>query len=262
MRDANGVPILTVEGWAQPLDADGNLIALDEEGHPVDESLTQEVELGRLNVGRSPTQVPDRRADEVVAVPNAATDIELDAAGRLILTVDGEAKTIDSPLENLAIYVALMTTGSIPGVSDLPGTEYDFLVDGVRTVDDLKASTSFIAAATDRTGIFTPDEIAYLQTFVGINPVTAGTVTYSHVDYSEFTYDRAETYGDVKTTILVEQTDGSYLPTEINVFDSVFDSANATGTGALDAYTLTAEDARRVIEIVHEFDVPSFDAGR
>ena len=257
LRDDNGVPLLTDEGWIQPLDSEGNLIALDEEGHPLDESLTMEVELGRLNVGRAPTSVLDKRADEVITLLNDATDLKVDAAGRLVLTVDGVDKTIDSPLENLAIYVALMTDGSIPGVTDLPGTAYDFLVDGVLTAEDLAASVSFLAAATDKTGVFTTDEIAYIDAFLSINTVSEGNVTYSVIDYSSFTYDRSDTYGDVTVEVLIEQPDGSFMPTVVNVYDAVFGSEQQLASGDLSAYTLAADDARMVIEYIHELAVPA-----
>lgn len=260
LRDENGVPILTDEGWVQPIDSEGNLIALDDEGHPIDESLTMEVELGRLNVGRAPNSVLDRRAEEVIALLNEATEISIDAAGRLVLTVDGVAKTIDSPLENLAIYVALMTDGTIPGVTDLPGTAYDFMVDGVLTAEDLAASVAFLAAATDKTGVFTPDEIAYINAFLGINTASSGDVTYSVIDYSNFSYDRSDTYGDVTVTVLVEQPDGSFVPTEVNVYDAVFGSVDASGSGDLSAYTLAADDARAIINFIHEYEVPSLEA--
>ncbi|WP_169569429.1 hypothetical protein [Sneathiella limimaris] len=256
LRDDNGVPILTPEGFVQPLDENGNLIPLDEEGHPIDESLTVEVELGRLNVGRAPSKVLDRRAEEVVTLLNSATAITVDSAGRLVLTVDGEDKTIDSPLENLAIYVALMTEGSIPGVSDLPGTEYDFLVDGDFTKEDVAAATSFLAAATDKTGEFTSDEIAYINAFLSINLETSGSQTYSVVDYSDFQYDRSSTYATVTTTVLVEQADGTWVPTEVNIYDAVFGGENVTVEGTLDAFTQAADDARMIINYIHEFEVP------
>ncbi|MEQ9124845.1 MAG: hypothetical protein RIM80_20025 [Alphaproteobacteria bacterium] len=256
LRDSNGVPILTPEGFVQPLDANGDPIPLDAEGAPIDETLAIEVELGRLNVGRAPTKVLDRRAEEVITLLNQATDISLDAAGRLVLTVDGVAKTIDSPLENLAIYVSLLTTGSIPGVSDLPGDAFDFMVDGVYTVEDLKASASFLAAATDKTGVFTSDEIAYIDAFLGINTTTTGSTTYSVIDYSTFSYDRSDTYGDVTANVLIEQADGSFVPTEINVYDVIFNGTDAAASGTLDAYTQAADDARAVIEYIHEFAVP------
>ncbi|MBS9718927.1 hypothetical protein ACFFUT_00055 [Pseudohalocynthiibacter aestuariivivens] len=257
LRYDDGVPILTAEGWVQPLDVDGNLIPLDDEGHPLDESLTVEVELGRLNVGRAPTSVLDKRADEVITLLNSATDLSVDAAGRLVLTVDGVAKTIDSPLENLAIYVALMTDGSIPGVDDLPGTEYDFLVDGTYTTEDLAASAVFLAAATDKTSAFTTDEIAYIDLFLGINTVSTGDVTYSVVDYSSFSYDRSDTYDGTTVEVLVEQPDGSFVPTVIDVFETVFGSVDVTASGDLAAYTTAADDARTVVNFIHEFEVPS-----
>ena len=258
LRDDNGVPILTEDGYVQPIDADGNLIALDEEGHPVDETLTVEVELGRLNVGRAPNKVLDTRADEVIALLSSATALATDAAGRLVLTVDGEEKTIDSPLENLAIYLSLLTTGTIPGLTpdDLVGTDYDFLVDGQYTQEDLDASAAFLAAATDKTGVFTSDEIAYINAFLGINLATDGDVTYSVIDYASFSYDRSDSYEDVMATVLVQQDDGTYVAKEVNIYDVVFSSVDVSAAGSLDAYTLAAEDARLVIEFIHEYAVP------
>ena len=261
LRDDNGVPILTSEGWVQPIDENGDPIPLDEEGMPIDETATMEVELGRLNVGRAPSKVLQTRADEVITLLNSATDLTVDAAGRLVLTVDGEAKTIDSPLENLAIYVALLTQGTIPGVTDLPGTEFDFMVDGTYTLADLEASAAFLAAATDKSGEFTSDEIAYIDAFLGINTTTVGEVTYSVIDYSTFSYDRSDTYDGVMATVLVEQEDGSFKPETVDVYDAVFgdengDGVDASASGSLDAYTLAADDARMVIEFIHEYAVP------
>ncbi|WP_411891970.1 hypothetical protein [Yoonia sp. SDW83-1] len=258
-RDANGVPILTAEGWVQPLDADGNPIALDEDGHPLDESLTQEVELGRLNVSRAPVSVLDNRAHEVIDLMLNATDLTTDAAGRLVFTLDGVTKTIDSPLENLAIYTAIITTGTIPGVDDLPGTEFDFLVDGQMTDEDLAASAVFLAAATDKTGVFTSDEIAYLNAFLGVNTQTVGSVIYSDIDYSDFTYSREDTYQDVTAEVLVLQEDGSWVPTVVNVYDAVFESEEANAAGSLDAYTVAADDARSIVNYIHEYEVPAVD---
>ncbi|MCA8928576.1 MAG: hypothetical protein KDC18_10940 [Alphaproteobacteria bacterium] len=256
LRDSNGVPILTPEGFVQPLDANGDPIPLDAEGAPVDESLVVEVELGRLNVGRAPTQVLDRRADEVVALLNSATDIALDPAGRLVLTVDGVAQTIDSPLENLAIYVALMTTGSIPDVSDLPGDAFDFMVDGQFTIKDVEAAAAFLAAATDKSSAFTSDEIAYINAFLDINTKKVGDVVYTDMNFSTFTYDRSTTFDGVTAVVLIEQADGSFKPTEVDIYEAVFADVNATASGSLDAFTQAADDARLVIDYLHEYAVP------
>lgn len=262
LRDEDGVPILTPEGFVQPIDADGNLIPLDEEGAPIDETLTQEVELGRLNVGRAPTKVLDRRADEVILLLESATALALDPSGRLTVTtlVDGveTTKTIDSPLENLAIYVALMTTGSIPDMTpdDLVGTEFDFMVDGALTIEDLQAAPAFLAAATDKTSPFSVDEIAYIDAFLDIQTVTVGSVTYTDIDYSSFSYDRSDTFGDATATVLIQQTDGSWEATEVNIYETVFASTDLTASGTLEAFTAAAEDARQVLEYIHEYAVP------
>lgn len=257
LRDENGVPILTPEGFVQPIDANGNPIPLDEEGAPIDPSLAIAVEIGRLNVGRSPNSVLDRRAQEVIDMLNDATAITLDAAGRLVLTVDGVTKTIDSPLENLAIYLALMTTGTIPGVADLPGTEFDHLVDGVFSAADLTSAVSFLAGASDKTSTLTTDEVAYLNAFLGINTVEQGDVTYSVIDYSGFSYDRSDVYSNITATVLIKQPDGSWVPTEVNLYEAVFGSVDFSGSGSLSVFAQAAEDARAIINFIHEYQLPA-----
>ena len=256
LRDENGVPILSPEGFVQPIDADGNPIPLDEEGAPIDPSLAIEVELGRMNVGRSPSQVLDRRASEVITLLSTATEVALDPAGRLVLTVDGVARTIDSPLENLAIYVALMTTGTIPGVTDLPGTEYDFLVDGTFTTQDMAAAVSFLAAASDKVEPLVTDDVAYMNAILGINTATVGTVTYSDVDYSDFAYDRSDAYDSITTTVLVQQPDGTWVPQEVSIYEAVFGSEDFSASGTLSAFAQAADDARAVVNFLHEYEVP------
>lgn len=259
LRDDQGVPILSDAGFVQPIAADGTLIPLDEEGHVIDESLVQEVDIGRLNVSRAPEDVLDGRSEEVVDLLNSASEVSFDPAGRLVVTVDGETSTIDSPLENLSIYIALMETGTIEGV-DNPALGDLFLVDGVQDAEDLEAATAFLAAATDKTGEFTTDEIAYVNLILDIETTTLeGTeVAYSEVDFSDFTYDREATYGDVTTTVLVEQDDGSWVAEEVNIYETVFDSTNDTAPdGTLEAFTESADDAREVINYIHEYEVPA-----
>lgn len=257
LRDENGVPILTPEGFVQPLDVNGNPIPLDAEGAPIDPTLAATVELSRLNVGRSPSSVLEKRANEVVTLLNSAEAVSVDAAGRLVITSDGVAKTIDAPLENLALYVALMTTGSIPGVSDLPGTQYDYLVDGKLTSADMTTAASLLAAASDKAMPLSLDAVAYMNAILGISTVTKGSITYSSMDYSSFTYDRSDLYGDVTTTVLVKQTDGSWLPTTVNVYDAVFHDTDYTSTGGFDGFAQAAEDARAVINYIHEYALPA-----
>lgn len=257
LRDANGVPILNAAGFVQPIDEQGHLIPLDAEGAPIDATLVQEVEMGRLNVGRSPTSVLDKRASEVVALLNTATAISIDPAGRLVITGSDGTKTIDAPLENLALYVALMTQGTIPGVTDLPGTEFDYLVDGKLTAQDMVIAASLIAGAADKAASLSPDAVAYMNAILGIDTKTVGSVTWSDVDYSTYSYDRSTTYGSVTTTVLVKQPNGSYLPTEVNIYDAVFASKDYSGTGTFTAFATAADDARAVINYIHEYAIPA-----
>lgn len=258
LRDDQGVPILNEDGFVQPISADGTLILLDDEGHVIDDALVQEVDIGRLNVSRAPDDVLEGRSEEVMTLLNSADAISFDPAGRLIVTIDGVSSTIDSPLENLSIYVALMETGTIEGV-DNPVVNSLFLADGVQTIEDLEAAATFLAAATDKTGVFTTDEIAYLNLILDIETdVLEGTeVQYSAVDFSEFTYDREDTYDGVKTTILVQQDDGSWIEEEIDVYSVIFDSINDdVDDGTLGAFTQAADDARVVINYIHEYSIP------
>ena len=267
LRDENGVPIMIQlpDGtWAvQPVDADGNIIPLDEEGHPVDETLTVAVELGRFNVGRSPLQVLSARFEEVLKVLNDADTVELDPSGRITYTTDGEVKTLDSPLENLAIYVELMNTGTLTGVTDTSKFTGDLatLVDGTMTVDDLASAAAFFAAASDKTGNITEDAVVYMNSILGIE----GTLTDageigSYVDFTSFNYDRESVFGDATAEVLV-LTDGVWVPTTVNLYDAVFSSAEYTSTdGGIDGFAQAADDARAVIEFVHEYSVPETPA--
>ncbi|MBU4264003.1 MAG: hypothetical protein KKC76_19280 [Proteobacteria bacterium] len=92
--------------------------------------LVQEVDFGRLNLGRAPDAVLDQAFDEAISSINNSKSISLDASGRLLLTTDvydefltnpdgtpvyieTVTKAIDSPLENLALYIKLMKDGHL-----------------------------------------------------------------------------------------------------------------------------------------------------
>jgi len=262
LRDENGVPILyewvdgepvqSDDGFPQPVDADGNLIPLDEEGHPIDESLTQEVELGRLNVGRAPNKVSDRAYDEALTTLNTAQSVTLDDTGRFTVTLeDGTEKTIDSPIENLALYVTLMTEGYLPGLEDRDELgDLDFLTSGSSlTNDDLDMASKLLAASADKFGNITVDQVAYLNSILGIAAMTSE----DYVDYSSFDYNRDATYtGDI--TYYVQNADGSIDQVTEPIMDAVFDGesyTSADGLGIVD-FSRATDDALQMIEFIHE----------
>ena len=263
LRDENGVPILTPEGFLQPVDADGNPLPLDDEGHLIDEDAAIEVELGRLNVGRAPERVLSVRYEEVLKNLNTADEISVDVTGRITYTIDGVVKTIDSPLENLALYVELMNTGTLDGIVDTSKFtgELANLVDGTLTIDDYADAVAFFAAASDKTGSVSIDQIVYMNAITGVE----GTLPDGYVQFTDdpfsFDYNREDIYGDVTVEVLVQQPDGTWVPTTVNVYETVFTSTNyVSDDGGVDGFAQAADDAREVIEFVHEYAVPTTTA--
>ncbi|MDA8094372.1 MAG: hypothetical protein M0T84_10765 [Betaproteobacteria bacterium] len=241
LRDANGVPILNAAGQVQPIDANGNLIPLDAEGQPLDATLVQTVEFSRLSVARSPTKVLDKALNEAIsAITAPGAVITLDPAGRIVVN----GTLIDSPLENLALYKAVMT---------------DTLPTNVKALLPANLSAaSLLAGAADKTSTITVDTVEYLNSILGINQVTDG-VTTKYYDFSSVKYDRAATYDGVSATVLVKQSDGSYVATPVNLYDAVFSGSNwvdPTPTGGAADFAAEANDALRVVEFLHDNSAP------
>jgi hypothetical protein len=178
--------------------------------------------------------------------------ITLDPAGRLV-TEDGA--TIDSPLENLAIYKSLITAASIDGtitltVNDGSSTYTLTLPEDLRL--DLAASA--LAAASDKTGELTIDEIVGISTLLGVEDELGELVTDS-----SYTYDRSEIYTDgvLDVWILVEDN-GVYVPTQVDLYDAVEwntvedNSIKDNTTGGIDLFAQEADDAVQALEFVHD----------
>jgi len=240
-RTEDGVPVLiqlTDGTWVvQPIDAAGNLIPLDVEGAAIDPTLLQTVEFSRLSVGRAPDKVLTHALDEAVAKITAGTSITLDVAGRIV--IDGA--TIDSPLENLALYTAIMT-------KSLDSTVAAKLPSNV-------SATSLLAAAADKTSTFNVDTLVYLNGILGINLTTTNGVIYSSYDFTT-DYDRSDVYAAKTAEVLVPQPDGvTYVKTTVNIYDAVFKSTDwndADTTGGADDFAQATDDALQVIEYIHD----------
>jgi len=251
LRDANGVPILTTDGLVQviayvydatgalvPLkDASGNLVVIpyvDGElatkvtiGTTTYDVYSAEVDLGRLSVSRSPSKVLDHALAEALSKLTTGT-VSLDSTGRLVVN----GVTIDSPLENLALYDAYMTTGTLPGVTLPAGFN----------------PASLLAASADKYGDITVDTVVYINSILGIN---TGTTYY---DFSTVSYDRYTTWKDATATVLVLK-DGVYVPTVVNLYEAVFNSTtwvDPTAVGGADDFSTAADDYLSVIEFVHD----------
>jgi hypothetical protein len=257
LRDENGVPVL-LDGNEQViafiyddtgalvplLDADGARVVIprNEEGDLLT-SMTigettydvypGEVELGRLSVSRSPTKVIEHALDEALTKLTAPdAEVTLDASGRLVVN----GVTIDSPLENLALYDTYMTTDSIPGVTLPAGFD----------------PASLLAAAADKTGTIQVDTVVYINSILGINTPT------SYYDYSDYNYDRTATWESVSVTVLVyDEVNNVYVPTPVNVYETLFSSTQWEDSteGGADDFAAATDDYLQVLEFLHANEV-------
>lgn len=223
--------------------------------HVDDLELSQEVSFGRQSVVRTDPTVIDNAYFEALKVLNSATpynDIEdfldvalpvrLDPAGRFefyIPVVEGATgcveledcawKTIDSPLENLGLYRALMldgclmpvtiTRGNTDTTNSLSATAAGYLdaaelehlicglVDGEPAPDDhpevldMLMAAAFWGGAADKTSPVALDEFINANTYLGINSYerVGGTkkkpeLEFTYFDFTPFSYDRAATH--------------------------------------------------------------------
>jgi hypothetical protein len=197
-----------------------------------------------------------------------------DASGRL-LTTDG--LTIDSPLENLALYEALLTAVPTDGMlvvtatssHDGADTTYTLLVDpSVRM--DLAASA--IAASSDKTGTLLADEIILISSFMNVDDELGALAV-------DFTYERDAAFANEEVSILVDpEGDGTYITVTGDVLqliavygDDIFNTVQQPVVQPYDdgaavvyadeltgvyLFTQAADDAVQVLEFVHDSSAP------
>lgn len=257
LRDDLGNPILDANGNIQPcLDAAcTEVIQLTADGELPTEYADDviAVEFGRLNIARSPDSVLEHSLTEALAKLDDGVfgdTVTLDPSGRL--TVDGV--TIDSPLENLALYEALLTAPAVDGVVTLSVTTnvegtgdvtYTFSVpEDIRL--DLAASA--LAAASDKTGDLNVDEVVNISKFLDVDDELAALV-------GDYTYDRTTTFDGVTVWVLVETSPGVFTATEVSILDSVSFNTLPTVDGddnGIDRFAQAADDSVQVLEYVHD----------
>lgn len=157
--DINGDPTLDVNGDPVYVMIDSGFVPLFKEEYmdgaskcaiiPGYEEFAQEFAMGRLNCVRNAADDPhvlEKHLVEAMNELNSAEIIKRDLGGRLAYSVPyydefGEKhlidKTIDSPLQNLAIYRALMMWGSLTGSVNVKqeGKYVDVPIEFADTVD-------------------------------------------------------------------------------------------------------------------------------
>lgn len=150
--DAKGPRFGGGEGSQKPGGDQGGKPVWAQEGIP-------EVELGRLNIVRSPSHVIDQAVAEAIKnfTPSmvAFYDMTAEAAANLLTTAYDTVVRIDSPLENIGLYRDLLTKGS----TGLPG------VTGASTLD---LAAILLGSASDKTITVTTDTVTAINTILGI----------------------------------------------------------------------------------------------
>ena len=246
---------------------------------------TQEVEFGRINEARSPDEVFASQLEDVVVSLATADCRTLDPAGRIVAsnvddtTLDNLAKTIDSPLQNLAIYRELILTGTIG--APLP--------EGAGILD---TAARGLGAASDKSGGVNVDLVAYLNQIMGLSDPLTTTIldpklceTYREevqgviqlvekcfLNYGAYSYNRDTNFGALPAPPYIPESapeEGwfEYLallpesdppvfqilqgPITTAVFEDVaFEDDN------IGSFAQASDDARAVINYMHTWQVP------
>jgi hypothetical protein len=299
VRDANGAPI-TIEiagvDYVQPaaffadglgqaaepvLDVDGNYVplTLDAEGslvvpqyYPVFDDpsgalvVPKEVDLGRLNEARAPSNVLDRAlAEALTNLQSSVKAITQDPMGRLEYWTDEVTPVaIDSPLENLALYRELMTQGEITFTTqngalfstNARPPDFKGNADPVDATADpkhimLDYAAAMLSAAADKTGDIDVDVAITINNFLGINGETAP----EYFDFMGYGHIRSHHFGTDQATVLVQQEDpNSYVISTIDVM-AIFNSVDLT-SGDARGFAAAANDDLTVLEYVHNYAPP------
>lgn len=167
-----------------------------------------------------------------------------------------EVLTIDSPLENLALYLDFLDDGVMDGLTVVVDSALQSMLTAGLTDNDLVRAASLFVAAAGKIGTFTVDDFVCMNTILavtGIDPIVVNRVTY--VAYADFSHDGVDTWSDVKAEVLVCDTvTDSWTAQAVDVLDVVFGDAVDT---AIAGFTLAADDALQVIDFVHEYEVPT-----
>lgn len=196
-----------------PVDIEGNEIALvDLSCDPIDTEVVVEVDyFGRLSGGRTKERNSRMHFDEVIANIKMADKVGVDETGRLSLGFDCVGgtcswSTIDSPMENLALYTRLMKYGHLqtdpneidtfvhgdpalgpqyhPALAEIDHAKFPselqhllsanpdtYGPESLESVDFLRAA-SCLGAAASKTGLITLDLVQYMNRILKITKDT------------------------------------------------------------------------------------------
>jgi hypothetical protein len=194
-----------------------------------------EVDFGRAAVARSPDNVIDKAlTDAITKLTADGVVLGTDPAGRITYTVDGiTISTIDSPLENLALYIDL--------VNGLASDSTSAAETALGDLATLNTAAALFAGVADKTGDIGIDYLVYQ------NVITDVAEQGDYYDYDGFSYTRD--YPDDYTYFLQVGDEVETRTLDVNVYLADVNGGLPTGEAAL--FAAAADDALEVIELVH-----------
>ena len=285
------------DGFVEVEDGEVLLVPVDPSTCGIDmayAACTNEADFGRTNLARSSDEVLASQLDDVIINLAVADCTSLDPAGRLVYSSEIGSETmtgtIDSPLQNLAVYKELMLNGTIG--PDLP--------QGATALDT--AARGF-GVAMDKAGEVNIDLLVYLNETLGL---TEGTTILGepvcvpvreevtgemqivekcflnygpHEEFPGYSYDRATNFGALPSPAYIpgepavaidgwfeflKTDDGglSYYVEDGPILQTVFsDGAGGFEAGFTDGniggFAQAADDTRAVINFMHNWPVPA-----
>ena len=249
-------------------------------------------DLARLNLARTTNSVLAQKLSDVEAKLEVGGSIALESTGRI--SIDGTP--IDAAPENAAIYQALMTTGTIPGLpsslagppASIPGTPPG---NGSSQFGAWQLAAMALGATADKKTPLSVDAVEYYNRIIGLPALYAAAASANpswkvnfitsaypggsapadaerFVDYSGFSYSRSQTFDGSVTWL-----DTSTLQWKVSkILDVVpwhdLSPESATGTlhGIL-AFAQMADDVRALCDFIPDntfipgfyMDVPGVD---
>lgn len=236
------------------------------------DEYTQEVEFGRLSISRAPGDVLDSAYNEALSTINNGYRLGTDPAGRIVVfenEADEVGKTIDSPLENLALYKELMVNGHLSSLaSTVELGELDHLRgEGIEDVSfsDLNTAAALLAGAADKFGAIGLDLVVNLNTFLGINSTTG------YFNFITYRYDRDLSYSNSDVMLILpvcEELEGGAIitglvPRRVTLLGAVPKTFHTGQVAWEDArgFVQAADDALRIIYYIHNWSVPELPVG-
>jgi len=200
-----------------------------EEGEVPSDVTPIEVDFGRLNIGRSPTKVLQHAEDEALTKITSATTLTVDDAGRIV----ADGATIDSPLENLAIYIGIIT-----------GDQKILTALEPLGIDLMQLAAAALGGAADKSGEIGVDLLFYTNVIYDLVPAGEDYVDYEGFSYDRTFYDRTVSYfymdGDEVKSATVNLED--YLTLTQPALD---------GASGITLFSLAADDALEIVELIH-----------